>query len=82
MKAQVTWLALCSYADDDGYCWPSVNTMSNLTGIGERTLKRGLEELIEKKFIKKEQRKKDDGSFTSNYYTLYEFVPPKKKGVG
>lgn len=82
MKAQVAWLALCSYADDEGHCWPSVNTMSGLTGIGERTLKRGIEELIEKKFVTKEQRKKEDGSFSSNYYTLYEFVPSKKEGVG
>lgn len=80
MKAQVAWLALCSYADEDGHCFPSVNTMSELTGIGERTLHRGIEELITKHFIKKEQRKKDDGSFSSNYYTLYEITSKEKKG--
>ena len=72
MKAQVVWLALCAHADEDGYCWPSIHTMSILTGIGERTLKRGIDELIEKKFLEKKNRKKVDGSFSSNYYTLYE----------
>ncbi len=71
MKAQVTWLTLCAYADDDGICYPSKGTLSKLSGLGERTLTRGLEELKEKGWIKWEIRKKADGSFSSNVYTLY-----------
>ena len=81
MKAQVTWLALCAHADEDGYCWPSVPTLSKLSGVGERTIQRGIEELISLKFVEKKQRKKEDGSFHSNYYTLYEHLL-KKKGEG
>ena len=75
MKAQITWLALCAHADSDGVCWPSFNAMSKLTNIGERTLKRGVEELIELKLVEKKQRKKEDGSYSSNYYTLYLHPP-------
>jgi predicted transposase YbfD/YdcC len=77
MKAQVTWLALCAHADEDGYCWPSIPTLSKLSGVGERTIKRGIEELVAVKFVTKKQRKKEDGSFHSNYYTLFEHL---KKG--
>lgn len=71
MKAQVTWFALCAYADDDGVCYPSKKTLSRLSGIGERTLSRGLEELRDKQWIKWNVKKKKDGSFESNTYTLF-----------
>jgi len=70
-KAQIAWLALCSHSDEDGHCYPSVKTMSKLTGTGEKTLKRGIDELIMFGFVKRKNRKKEDGSYTSNYYTLY-----------
>lgn len=70
-KAQVTWLALCAYADEDGTCYPSKSSLANLTGLGDRTITRGLEELKEKKWITWNVNKKPDGSFSSNSYTLF-----------
>ncbi len=38
-------LALVSYADADGACWPSVETLARGTGLGRRTVQRVLRRL-------------------------------------
>lgn len=78
-RAQVTWLALCAHANEDGNCWPSINRLAAIVGVGHRTIQRGLEELIEKKWVKKENRYRGDGAATSNYYTLFLVKSKQKK---
>lgn len=70
-RAVLAWFALCSYADEDGNCWPSKKTMADLVRVGERTMDRGIQELEEKKWIKTRKRKNEDGGYGSNYYTLF-----------
>lgn len=71
MKAIVTWISLCAYADDDGVCYPAKKTLGELVGIGESSVERSLKELVQKGWIKVKHRKNQDGGLSSNVYTLY-----------
>jgi len=70
-KAIAVWVALCAFSDEDGFCYPSRKTIESFTSMGESSVKRALEELQDKKWIRVKSRKKKDGSYSSNYYTLY-----------
>jgi hypothetical protein len=43
--ARMVWLALRTFADDEGTCWPSVVTLSQKLGMSERQVQRCLREL-------------------------------------
>ena len=59
-------------------CYPSLNTISKDTGISVSTVKRAIPLLEKKGYIKKINRKKANGSATSN---LYQFAD-KVYGIG
>jgi DNA-binding MarR family transcriptional regulator len=72
-RAILAWFCLCSFANSDGECFPSMNTMAEMLSVDNKTISRGIDELLDKKWIKKQTRKKEDGSYSSNFYTLYIF---------
>jgi DNA-binding IscR family transcriptional regulator len=39
-------LALADHADDEGYCYPSVDHLAEKTGMGESTVRRHLDNLV------------------------------------
>lgn len=59
-------LALADAANDEGHCWPSATTIARKSGQGERTVRRAIQSLIEKKHLTQQQR-----SGTSAVYTLH-----------
>jgi hypothetical protein len=59
-------LALADCANDQGHCWPSASTLRKKSGQGERTVRRCIQSLIEKKHITQQQR-----SGTSPVYTVH-----------
>lgn len=69
--AVLAWVALCMFSDSDGNCWPSIKTLSEGVGVSKNTMRRGIEELQTKKWVKKKIRKEHDKQHNSNYYTLY-----------
>lgn len=64
------YLALCSYADKDGGCFPSYGTMSGDIQYTTRACKDAIEELVDLGLITKETRQRPNGSNTSNYYQI------------
>lgn len=64
------YLAICSYADKDGGCFPSYGTMSGDTQYTTRACKEAVEVLEELGLITKENRQRPNGSNTSNYYQI------------
>ena len=66
---RLTLAALSNYANDDGCCWPSQETLSKSTGTTRETVNRHLKSLKKKGFLKIKQRK-DKGGRTSNIYTI------------
>lgn len=62
-------IMLSNYADEDGKCWPSIETLCNETGLSRPTVKRVLNKLAERGIIKKVRRTKGNLQ-TSNFYLL------------
>lgn len=63
---------LLMLADDDGICFPSYNTIADRIDISETKAKDSIKKLIDLGLIKKEKRKKADGSAGSNLYVVCE----------
>ncbi len=49
-------MALSDAADDDGICWPSVSTIAKRCNVSTRTVRRGLQSLIETGLLMSEPR--------------------------
>lgn len=61
---------LGSYANEANECWPSVKRLSADCCCSERTVQRHLKSLEEKKLLGVSARKRENGSLSSNLYTL------------
>jgi hypothetical protein len=69
--AKVVLLSLAEYADrEDGTCFPSRKTISEECEMSPATVTRALATLLELGLIQVDQRRRDNGSRTSNLYTL------------
>jgi Helix-turn-helix domain len=68
--AKLVYLALCYHANAEAQCFPSVALLAKETGLYRRDVFHGLKELVSIGLIFKERRHKDDGSLTTNLYTL------------
>jgi hypothetical protein len=44
------FLAICSYMNEAGECYPSIQQIANLTGISKRTVQRSIKELLDFRF--------------------------------
>lgn len=66
-------LALADNASDEGYCWPSWDTIMTKTGISSKsTLSLCLNRLEEAGMIRREHRKRKSGSNASNAYWVLQ----------
>lgn len=72
MKADIKdalakWLlvTLADYANDEGICWPSIDTLANVTGMGTGTVSRKLTILIDAGYVERHSH-----AFTSTRYKL------------
>ena len=61
-------------AGNQDVCYPSLNTIAADTDIGLSTVKRAIPSLAKKGYLKKINRKKDNGSATSNLYQFTDKV--------
>ncbi len=61
---------LCMRSGNDNACFPSLDTIHQDTGIGLTTVKNTIPKLVEQGYIIKINRKKSNGSSTSNLYRL------------
>ena len=63
---------LLMLSDNDGTCYPSYKTIADRIDISETKAKDSIKKLIDLGLIKKEKRKKADGSASSNLYVVCE----------
>lgn len=66
-------LALADMANDEGYCWPSYNTLAKKIRVSQTHTIHLVSELVEQGYVVKEKRKIGEEQ-TSNGYWLK--VPP------
>lgn len=67
---KIVLLALADYADDNGRCWPSQETMTAKTSLSVRSIRTHLRALEAEGLIVTTHRSRPDGGRSSNEYTL------------
>ncbi|MBC2285867.1 hypothetical protein HCB69_15940 [Listeria booriae] len=68
-------LALLQYffrLNNSNQSFPSVQKIAKVLQCSKPTVRKSLDALIEKKYVRKTQRKRENGSFTSNLYYLLD----------
>src|SRR5579859_6484696 len=65
------YAALCRFANREGQCFPSVQTLANRLALSPNTVRRALYKLEEMKLISIMHRGGPDGGHQSNLYTLH-----------
>lgn len=69
-RAVAVYMYLKDRADKDGVCWPAISTMARDLGLSRSTVKRAIHDLEVSGYLKKEYRYRENGSHTSNWYTI------------
>ena len=69
-RAKAVYMYLRDRANEDGMCWPGINRIASDLEMSRSTVKRALEDLIQKGYIEKELRYRGNGSYSSNLYTI------------
>ncbi len=69
-RAITVYMYLYDRANRDKSCWPAIPTMARELGISRSTIKRALNDLVDAGYLKKDYRYRENGSYTSNLYTL------------
>lgn len=69
---KLVFIYLKKYADKENKCFPSLNTLSKVSGISKRKVQDCIKSLQEKGVLTVKQRRKDNQGLTSNLYTLHD----------
>ena len=75
-------VALANFADSEGRAYPGVNTLAIMTGQDERSVRRHLDDLEEAGLIESVERRRKDGSRTTNDVFLkapQEALEPRRR---
>lgn len=69
-REKLMLILIASHANDDGECFPSQTTLAYRSGLSRRTVLRSLAELEERGVINRRQRRRPDGSRSSDTIRL------------
>jgi hypothetical protein len=67
---KIILMALADHCDDSGKCWPGLNGISEKCNLHISTIQRNIHKLEDDGFIRITERKRPNGSQTSNLYQL------------
>ncbi|WP_163830754.1 helix-turn-helix domain-containing protein [Spartinivicinus ruber] len=68
---KIVLLALADNANDQGYCWPAMDTIAEKTSLSRSTVKRHIKSLAKLGVLTKFERAAASGASTSNYFYLH-----------
>jgi hypothetical protein len=73
----ITLLAVATFMDENGYCYPSQETLASMTGTTERTVRRNIKSLLDyrwnnKPVIERVMAKADGAKY---YHSEYKILP-------
>lgn len=82
-QSQVLFMWLCSFTDEKGQCYPSVNRLAECCGLSRKTIIERVKILIDKGFLTKTSRF-NENSQQSNLYQIHLLpsVPDTPPSVG
>ena len=69
-REKTVYIYLRDRADASGVCWPGIKTIALELGLSPRTVQRALADLERRQLIEKQNRRRSNGSLTSNLYRL------------
>jgi predicted transcriptional regulator len=69
-RAKVVYMYLRDRTNASGTCWPGIKTIAKDLHLSRSTVQRALDDLTRCGFIKKKPRYRDNGSSSSNLYTV------------
>ncbi len=79
-QVQAVYLWVCNYADEEGCCFPSRQTLANNAGCSVKSVDRALEVLIEIGVLSKSTRKYGEKNLTNIYQILIGGSVPQSLG--
>jgi DNA-binding transcriptional MocR family regulator len=79
-RRKILLLALANYADKNGVCWPSQETLARDTEQSVDTVQRQLDVLEKLKYIQRERMPKRRGQWQGHRYKLHLQADPPPKG--
>ena len=83
-RAKTVYMYLKDRSNRAGSCWPGIKTIARELGLSPRTVQRALADLERRQLIEKRNRRRANGSLTSNLYRLTKHKtsqPPAKGGL-
>lgn len=69
-RCKTVYIYLRDRANVSGTCWPGIKTIASDLGLSRSTVKRALRELVQRGYLRKTARYRQNGSHTSNLYTV------------
>ena len=69
-RARAVYMYLCDRSGSEGKCWPGVKRIASDLHLSRRTAQRALADLEQAGYIKRDERFRENGSRTSNLYTV------------
>ena len=69
-RARAVYMYLRDRADSEGKCWPGIKTIASDMRLSRSTVKRALTDLEQHGYLQKIPRYRDNGSSTSNLYSV------------
>ena len=83
-REKTVYIYLRDRAGNSSACWPGIKTIARELGLSPRTVQRALADLERRQLIEKRNRRRVNGSLTSNLYrltTAKTSQPPAKGGL-
>lgn len=74
VHSKIVYAGLKKYSNSDGICFPSRNTLVELCKISLSTVRKAINSLVDAKILDKQERYRQNGSQTSNLYSLTPFM--------
>ena len=69
-RAKAVYMYLRDRSNSSGKCWPGIKTIARELNLSRSTVKRALDDLYQAELITKETRRRENGSLTSNLYSI------------
>ncbi len=69
-RARAVYMYLHDRSDAEGKCWPGIKTIASDMKLSRSTVKRALADLEKAGYLKKLSRYRENGSSTSNLYSI------------
>lgn len=69
-RAKIVYIYLKDHANQEGTCWPGINTIAAGVSLSRSTVKRALDDLVRAGLVEKAKRWRENGSLSSNLYLV------------